>query len=76
MKAITIRNIPDDLYRSIERIARRNRRSIQQQVLLFLDKSRALDIESLVERAREIRGRLINRELGDTISEIREERSR
>ena len=76
MKALTIRNIPDDLYRLIARIAQRNRRSIQQQVLTILERARMLDGESPVERANEIRNRLEGRSLGNTVKEIRKERSR
>ncbi len=76
MKVITIRNIPEDLYRIIRRIARRNRRSIQQQVLMILDRVRVLDNESPVANALEIRQRLAGRKLGNTIEEIHEERNR
>jgi plasmid stability protein len=76
MRTLTIRNIPDDLYRIIVSIAKRNQRSIQQQVLLILDKARKLDSESPVEKAKEIRQRLEGRELGNTLDEIREERNR
>ena len=76
MKSLTIRNIPDDLYRVITLIAQRNRRSIQQQVLTILEKARVLDSESPVERAMAIRKRLEGRKLGNTVEEIRKERSR
>ena len=76
MKSITIRKIPDDLYRAISRLAQRNRRSIQQQVVTILDRSRILDNESPLERAAIIRAKLAGRSLGDTIEEIRQERSR
>ena len=76
MKAFTIRNIPDDLYRIIARIAQRNRRSIQQQVLSILDRARVLDSESPVKRAMTIRQNLSGRELGDTVDEVRKERMR
>ena len=76
MKSLTIRNIPDDLYRVITRIAQRNRRSIQQQILTILEKARVLDSESPVERAKAIRKRLEGRKLGNTVEEIRKERSR
>ena len=76
MKVITIRNIPEDLYRIIRRLAQRNRRSIQQQVLTILDRARVLDSAAPVEKASEIRLRLAGRELGNTINEIREERDR
>jgi len=76
MKVLTIRNIPDDLYRVISRIAKRNRRSIQQQVLTIIEHARVLDNESPVAKAMEIRGRFAGRELGNTVEEIREERNR
>ena len=76
MKALTIRNIPDDLYRIISSMARRNRRSIQQQVLCILDRARVLSSESPVKRAMTIRQNLEGRELGDTVDEVRKERMR
>ena len=76
MKIITIRNIPDDLYRVIIRIAKRNRRSIQQQMLTIIERARILDTESPVEKAMEIRKRFSGRKLGNTVEEIREERNR
>ena len=76
MKTVTIRNIPDDLYAIISRVAQRNHRSIQQQLLAQLEKFRVLDKESPVIKAQEIRNRLAGRPLGDTLKEIREERNR
>jgi hypothetical protein len=76
MKVLTIRNIPEDLYRIIGRLAQRNRRSIQQQILMILDRARILDSAEHIEKAAEIRLRLAGRELGNTIDEIREERNR
>lgn len=76
MKTVTIRNIPDDLYAIISRVAQRNHRSIQQQLLAQLEKFRVLDKESPVIKAQEIRNRLAGRPLGDTLKEIHEERNR
>ncbi len=76
MKTLTIRNIPNDLYNIIGRVAQRNRRSMQQQLLVILDKMRMLDGESPVGKAAAIRERLSNRALGNTVKEIREERKR
>lgn len=76
MKTLTIRNIPDDLYQVVSRVASRNRRSIQQQLMVLLEKMRALDSESPVARAASIRSRLAGRNLGNTVDEIREERAR
>lgn len=76
MKTLTIRNIPDDLYQVVSRVASRNRRSIQQQLMVLLEKMRALDSESPVTRAAAIRSRLAGRNLGNTVDEIREDRAR
>jgi plasmid stability protein len=76
MKTLTIRNIPDDLYKTITRVAQRNRRSIQQQVLVILDKARVYDNESPVDKAMAIRQALMDRDLGNTINEIHVERNR
>ncbi len=76
MKALTIRNIPEDLYRVITRLAQRNRRSIQQQVLTILERARMLDIQPPTDRARKIRERLKGRKLGNVLNDIRKERTR
>lgn len=76
MKTLTIRNIPDNLYKTITRVAQRNRRSIQQQVLVILDKARVYDNESPVDKAMTIRQALMDRDLGNTINEIHVERNR
>ncbi len=76
MKAITLRKVPDDTYRSLVRLAQRNRRSLQQQVLTMLDRAKALDTESPLERAAELRRRFTGRPCGDTVDEVRQERLR
>ena len=76
MKTITIRQVPDDLHRLITRIAKKNHRSVQQQMLLLLEKARALDIESPCEKARSMREKFKGRDLGNTVDEIRQERER
>ena len=76
MKMITVRNVPDNLYRAIKSLARRNRRSIQQQVICLLDRARLLEQDSPVANAAKIRERLAGRDLGDSVTELREERRR
>ena len=76
MKTITVRNVPDDLYGDLKRLAARNRRSLQQQALVLLERARIARLESPVERAAAIRRRLEGRALGDTVAEIRQERER
>ena len=76
MKTLTIRSLPDDLLRDLKLLAARNRRSLQQQVLMLLEQARSLSGDSPVEHAREMRARLAARELGDTVAEQRQERAR
>lgn len=76
MKTLTIRNIPDDLYHAIHRIAELNRRSMQQQLLVMLDKMRILENESPVDKAIAVRDRLAGRTLGNTLEELRKDRNR
>lgn len=76
MKTVTIRNVPSDLYDTLAELAKRNRRSIQQQVLVLLDRARLLNGAPPSVKAAEMRKKLSNRNLGDTVSEIRIERNR
>ena len=76
MKTLTLRNIPEDLYDTILELAKRNRRSIQQQLLVILDRARILNETPPGIHAAEMRRKLAGRVLGDTISEIRSERDR
>ncbi|RMF84216.1 MAG: hypothetical protein D6739_06225 [Nitrospirae bacterium] len=76
MKVITVRNVPDDVYEAVVRLARRNRRSLQQQVLALLEQTRYLSEESPLDRAASLRRKLAGRALGDTVAEVREERRR
>ena len=76
MAAITIRNVPDPLYRALVSLARRNHRSLQQQALLLLEHARLLDRSSPLDRAAAMREALSGRELGDTVAELRKERRR
>lgn len=76
MKTLTIRSIPEHVYGAIVRLARRNRRSIQQQTLLLLEQGASLDRECPALEAAAIREQLAGRQLGDTVAELRDERQR
>jgi hypothetical protein len=76
MKATTVREVPDDLYEAIKRLAEKEKRSLQQQALILLGRARVLDHPSWTENAALIRARLAKRELGDTVAEVRSERRR
>jgi hypothetical protein len=76
MKAITVRCVPDDLYDNLTALARLNRRSLQQQVLVLLDRARVVESVPVLDRAASLRRKLAGRPLGDTVSEVRAERRR
>lgn len=76
MKTLTVRKVPDDLYQTLSRLALRNRRSLQQQVLVILERIRVLDQPSPLRRTAAWRTRLEGRVLGDTVAEVRAERRR
>lgn len=40
MRTLTVRNVPDDVYEALATLAKRNRRSLQQQILLLLERAR------------------------------------
>lgn len=76
LPALTIRNVPDDLYALLKRLAEQNRRSLQQEALVRLEAARVHAVESPLARAEAIRARLSGRDFGNTVEDIREERDR
>jgi plasmid stability protein len=55
MATLTIKNIPDDLYRDLKRAAGAHRRSINSQVISCLEatlRSRPIDVEKFLTEAR------------------------
>lgn len=74
---LTVRQIPDSLYDALASLAQRNRRSLQQQAILLLERCRVLGLEpSPVDRARTIRASLAERQLGNIVDDVRAERER
>ena len=76
MRALTVRNVPDDLYLHLTTTAKKNRRSLQQQVLSILEHASARSGDDTLTTAATLRRRLAGRALGDTVEELREERAR
>lgn len=77
MHVLTVRQIPDSLYQALASLAQRNRRSLQQQAIILLERSRVFDTEtSPVDRARSIRAGLAQRSLGNVVEDVRAERER
>lgn len=58
MPSITVKNIPEDLYARLKLAAKFNRRSINSEIIVCLERqlqSRALDPERLLASARKLR---------------------
>lgn len=61
MATLTIKNMPDDLYRKLKRKADRHRRSINSEAIVCLERSlgsEPVDSAALLARAREVRTRM------------------
>ena len=60
MRALTVKNIPDDLYQRLKESARANRRSVNSEVIVCIERtlrSRTADPEAVLARARQLRER-------------------
>lgn len=58
MTNFTVKNIPPDLYESLKRAAEVNRRSINSEIIICIEKavqSQTLDAEIIINRARKLR---------------------
>lgn len=76
MKSISIRNVSDDVYKSLQETARKNRRSLQEQIKLILEQEVKLKSRSFLAGAAQWRRLLQNRELTDTVNMVRKDRER
>jgi len=76
MKALTIREVPDEIYATLKACARDNRRSLQQQVLDVLARESHLVHFGCVSKALRWRSRLKDRSLGNVVEDIRSSRRR
>ena len=60
MPALTVKNIPDDLYRLLKESAELHRRSLNSEVIVCIERalrSRRVDADELLERARALRAK-------------------
>ena len=76
MKAISIRNVPDDVYTALQVMAKKNRRSLQEQIKLILEQEVKLSNRSFLVGAAEWRELLKGRQLRDTVKMVRKDRER
>lgn len=75
-KSLSIRNVPEYVYAGLQAMARKNHRSLQEQVRLILEREVNLSNRSFLATASEWRKRLQGRKLTDTVETIREDRNR
>ena len=76
MKSLTLRRVDEDVYKSLQDLARANHRSLQEQVKIILEREVRLAGGSHAYKARQLRERLAGRPWGDIAADIREERER
>ena len=76
MKALSIRNLPDEVYEALKAMAAANHRSMQEQVRCMIEREAKLAGGNGLTAAREWRIRLAGRKLGDTVEDVRQDRAR
>jgi hypothetical protein len=76
MKAISIRNVPDNVYAGLQALAKNNRRSLQEQIKLILEQEVALAGPSFLAKSAKWRKRLEGRDSSDTVTWLRKDRER
>jgi plasmid stability protein len=76
MKALSIRNLPDEVYESLKVMAASNHRSMQEQVRCMIEREARLAAGPGLAEARTWRMRLAGRSLGDTVEDVRQDRAR
>jgi hypothetical protein len=60
MATLTIKNVPDELYKTISELAKKNRRSLNSQAIVQLEQSvrkPTVDVEETIRRARDLRAK-------------------
>lgn len=72
MRTLTLKNIPEDLYERIKETAALNRRSMNGEVLIRLERdfpNRRRDVKKIIQEATELRERIGARITDDEINE-------
>jgi predicted nuclease of restriction endonuclease-like RecB superfamily len=81
MPLLQVRECPEDIYRKIILAARKQKRTIAQQVVVLLEKSLGQE-QSNIERRKQLLSKIENRQIPnkvkriDTVALIREDRDR
>lgn len=69
MPLLQVRDCPDDIYKKIAIAAKRNNRTIAQQIVVLLEKSLGQE-QSNMERRRQLLEKIKTRKIDDTIKKI------
>jgi len=76
MKAISLRNVPENVYAGLQIMAKQNRRSLQEQIKLILEQEVELANRSFLASAANWRKQLEGRAMSDTVKTVRKDRER
>ncbi|MEO5348813.1 MAG: hypothetical protein H7836_04120 [Magnetococcus sp. YQC-3] len=76
MRALSVRNLPDDLDEAPKTMAAANHRSMQEQVRHIIEREVQRATNNGLAEARAWRDRLAGRNLGDTAEDVRQARAR
>ena len=76
MRTLTVRGVDDQVYETLRDLAKRNHRSMQEQVKMILEREVALARGSHLSQCLLIRDHLEGREWGDVPADIRRDRER
>ena len=76
MRAISVRNVPEDVYAGLQTMAKTNRRSLQEQIKLILEQEVKLNKKSFLADAAEWRKKFQGRKFKDTVKDVRKDRQR
>jgi plasmid stability protein len=76
MKAISIRNVPENVYAGLQEMAKTNRRSLQEQIKLILEQEVTLNKRSFLADAAEWRKKFQRRQFKDSVKDVRKDRQR
>lgn len=76
MRALSIRNLSEEVYDALKMIAAANHRSMQEQVRSMIEREAKLVSSPGLAEARAWRMRLAGRNLGDTVADVQQDRAR
>jgi len=76
MRSLTVRGVEDEVYEGLRELAKKNHRSMQEQVKMVLEREVSLSRGGHLTRCLSIRSRLEGRDWGNLAADIRQDRER